>query len=282
LNPGDEVVIPAPYWVSYPDMALLAGGVPVIVEAGIEQEFRITPEQLDAAITGKTRLLVLNSPSNPTGAAYSHKQLKALGEVLEQCPDVLVATDDIYEHIMWTDEPFANIVNTNPALYERTIVINGVSKVYAMTGWRIGYAAGAAEIIGGMKKIQSQSTSNPTSIAQAASVAGLNGDQSGIPAMVNEFKRRHDMVVRRLNQLPGVQAIESHGTFYTFPSFVEAIASRDGISNDLELAADILENAGIAMVPGSAFGAEGYMRISYATDMQTLETALDRLQEYLG
>jgi aspartate aminotransferase len=182
---------------------------------------------------------------------------------------------------MWTDEPFANIVNTNPNLYDRTIVINGVSKVYAMTGWRIGYAAGSAEIIGGMKKIQSQSTSNATSIAQAASVAALNGDQSGIPMMVGEFRKRHDMVVDRLNRLPGVEAIESDGTFYTFPNFADAIAARDSIDNDLQLTADILENAGVAMVPGSAFGAEGYMRISYATDMQTLETALDRLEEYL-
>ena len=281
LNPGDEVVIPAPYWVSYPAIALLAGAVPVFVEAGIDQGFRITPEQLDAAITDKSRLLILNSPSNPTGVAYSREQLRALGNVLERYPNLLIASDDIYEHIMWTDQPFANVVNTNPDLFERTILINGVSKAYSMTGWRIGYAAGATQIIAGMKKIQSQSTSNPTSIAQAASVAALNGDQSNIPLMVSEFRKRHDIVVDRLNQLPGVEAIESDGTFYTFPSFAGAIAARSGIENDIQLAADILENAGIAMVPGSAFGAEGYIRISYATDMETLETALDRLQDYL-
>ncbi len=281
LNAGDEVIIPAPYWVSYPDMALLAEAKPVIVTAPLSQAFKITPEQLDNAITSKTRLFILNSPSNPTGSSYTKDELAALGEVLLLHPYVLVATDDIYEHILWTDEPFSNIVNACPALKPRTVVVNGVSKAYAMTGWRIGYAAGPKEVIGAMRKIQSQSTSNPTSIAQAASVAALSGDQDCIRPMVEEFKKRHDKVVERLNALPGVAAAASQGTFYTFPDFSQVIASKDDIHNDIELAEYFLEQSGVAMVPGSAFGLEGHLRISYATAMANLDKALDRIEQAL-
>ncbi len=281
LNAGDEVIIPAPYWVSYPDMALLAEAKPVIVTAPLSQAFKITPEQLDNAITSKTRLFILNSPSNPTGSSYTKDELAALGEVLLLHPYVLVATDDIYEHILWTDEPFSNIVNACPALKPRTVVVNGVSKAYAMTGWRIGYAAGPKEVIGAMRKIQSQSTSNPTSIAQAASVAALSGDQDCIRPMVEEFKKRHDKVVERLNALPGVAAAASQGTFYTFPDFSQVIASNDDIHNDIELAEYFLEQSGVAMVPGSAFGLEGHLRISYATAMANLDKALDRIEQAL-
>ena len=282
LNAGDEVVIPAPYWVSYPDMALLAEAKPVIVTAPLSQAFKITPEQLDNAITSKTRLLIINSPSNPTGSSYTKDELAALGEVLLRHPHVVVATDDIYEHILWTDEPFSNIVNACPDLKPRTVVINGVSKAYAMTGWRIGYAAGPKEVIAAMRKIQSQSTSNPTSIAQAASVAALAGDQDCIRPMVEEFKKRHDRVVERLNALPGVAAAASQGTFYTFPDFSRVIASKDDIHNDIELAEYFLEQSGVAIVPGSAFGLEGHLRISYATAMANLDKALDRIEQALG
>jgi len=282
LNAGDEVIIPAPYWVSYPDMTLLAEAKPVIVTAPLAQAFKITPQQLEAAITPRSRLLIVNSPSNPTGSCYTKDELAALGEVLLKHPQVVIATDDIYEHILWTDEPFCNIVNACPELLPRTIVINGVSKAYAMTGWRIGYAAGPKELIGAMRKIQSQSTSNPTSIAQAASVAALSGDQGCIQPMVTEFKKRHDRVVERLNALPGVAAAMSQGTFYSFPDFSQVIAAKDDIANDIELAEYFIEKCGVALVPGSAFGLEGHMRLSYATDMATLDKALDRLQQALG
>lgn len=282
LDAGDEVVIPAPYWVSYPDMVLLADGTPVIVSAGIEQGFKITPEQLASAITPKTRLLVLNSPSNPTGSTYSRAELAALGEVLSEYPQVLIASDDMYEHILWSGEPFANIVNACPDLYERTIVLNGVSKAYSMTGWRIGYAAGPKPLIAAMKKIQSQSTSNPTSIAQVAAVAALTGDQGCITPMLEAFKARHDRVVAGLNGIRGVRCLPSQGTFYAFPSFAEAIAATDGVDNDVAFAEYVLEQAGVAMVPGSAFGAEGHLRLSFATSMEHLDDALGRLERLLG
>lgn len=282
LNEGDEAIIPSPYWVSYPDMVLLAQGEPVIVEATIDQSFKITAEQLADSITDRTRLFVLNSPSNPTGNTYTKKELVSLGEVLASHPNILIATDDMYEHILWADEPFTNIVNACPDLYDRTIVLNGVSKAYAMTGWRIGYAGGPANLIAAMKKIQSQSTSNPCSIAQAAAVAALNGDQSCIQPMLKAFHERHDHVVVRLNQIKGVQCLPAQGAFYLFPNFAEAISKCDAASNDVEMAEYLLEKAGVAMVPGSAFGSEGYMRISYATDMDTLNQAIDRLQTILG
>ena len=280
LNKGDEVIIPAPYWVSYPDMVVIAEGVPVIVEAGLENRFKITPEQLEAAITDKTKLVVLNSPSNPTGTAYTRKELEALGEVLKKHPDVMVATDDMYEHILWTEAPFCNILMACPELYDRTIVLNGVSKAYSMTGWRIGYAGGPEWLIKNMKKIQSQSTSNPCSIAQAAAVAALNGPQDCVKDMLKVFKKRHDYVVGRLNQLPGVSAIEGDGTFYAFADFSEAM-KKLGFEKDTDLAALFLEK-GVALVPGSAFGSDGCMRLSFATSDEALEKALDRLQQALS
>jgi len=278
IDKGDEVIIPAPYWVSYPDMVLLADGVPVIIHAGLDQAFKITPEQLKAAITDSTRLVVINSPSNPTGSAYTLSELKALAEVLLQYPDIVIATDDMYEHIIWSQEPFCNILNACPQLYDRTIVLNGVSKAYSMTGWRIGYAGGPKPLIAAMKKIQSQSTSNPTSIAQVAAEAALNGDQGCIAPMLKAFKERHDYVVKRLNEIEGVRCLPSQGTFYAFPDFSGVIANTDGINNDLDLAEYILNEADVALVPGSAFGAEGYMRLSFATSMGQLEQALNRLQ----
>ena len=282
LDNGDEVIIPAPYWVSYPDMVLLADGSPVIISAGIDQAFKIRPEQLDRTITRKTRLLVINSPSNPTGAVYTRAELMALGEVLRKHPHVLIATDDMYEHILWSAEPFSNILNVCPDLKDRTIVLNGVSKVYAMTGWRIGYAAGPKSLIAAMKKIQSQSTSNPTSIAQVAAEAALNGDQDCVAPMVRAFKERHDHVVSRLNRIRGVHCLPSQGTFYAFPDFSKAIAATAGVSNDVEMAEQLLNKADVALVPGSAFGAEGHLRLSYATSMEILNKALDRIEKFLG
>ncbi|OAI17114.1 MULTISPECIES: pyridoxal phosphate-dependent aminotransferase [Methylomonas] len=279
LNSGDEVIIPAPYWVSYPDMVLLADGVPVIVEAGQSQGFKITPAQLRAAITAKTRLLVINSPSNPTGAAYSLDELKALGDVLVDFPDVLIATDDMYEHILWNNGEFVNILNAHPGFYDRTIVLNGVSKAYSMTGWRIGYCAGPADLIDAMCIIQSQSTSNPTSISQVAAEAALNGDQGCIDAMMVEFKKRHDFVVAELNTIDGIECLATDGTFYVFPNVDKLIARLDGINDDLEFAEYLIEKAGVALVPGSAFGCPGHIRISIATSMANLENALARIKQ---
>jgi aspartate aminotransferase len=281
LNPGDEVIIPAPYWVSYPDMVRLADGEPVIIQAGVDTNFKITPQQLEAAITPKTRIFVINSPSNPTGVAYSQAELAALGNVLKNSPHVLIATDDMYEHIIWSAEPFSNILNACPELYERTIVLNGVSKVYAMTGWRIGYAGGPADLIKAMKKVQSQSTSNPASISQAAAQAALEGDQSCIQPMVKAFKERHDYVVAALNAIEGVTCLPADGTFYVFPHVQAVIDRLDGVNNDVELAEHLLDEAGVALVPGSAFGAPGYVRISFATSMEILQDALTRLANAL-
>ncbi len=278
LNEDDEVIIPAPYWVSYPDMAILAGGKPVIIETSIEQHLKITPEQLEAAINDKTRLFVINSPSNPTGVAYSKVELKALGDVLLKYPEVLIATDDMYEHILWTDEPFVNILNACPELYDRTIVLNGVSKAYAMTGWRIGYAGGPANLIGAMKKIQSQSTSNPAAPSQAAATAALAGSQECIKPMLTEFKKRHDYLVAALNAIEGVTCLPSDGTFYAFPN-VQGLIDKHNCESDLDLAEILIEQVDLALVPGSAFGAPGHMRLSYAASMETLEEAIARLQK---
>jgi aspartate aminotransferase len=282
LNPGDEAIIPAPYWVSYPDMVLVAEGKPVVLETSADSRFKITPEQLEAAITDRTRLFVINSPSNPSGMAYSMDELKALGDVLKRHPDIMVATDDMYEPILWTGEAFANIVNATPELKDRTFVLNGVSKAYAMTGWRIGYAAGPANVIGAMKKIQSQSTSNPASISQAAARAALEGDQECVGDMVKAFKERHDYLVGALNELPGVECLAGDGTFYAFPNFQGVIDARSDIQNDVELAADLLKTAGVALVPGSAFGTPGHMRLSFATSLETLKDAIARLEKALG
>ncbi len=282
LNPGDEVIIPAPYWVSYPDMVQLADAEPVIIQAGLDQRFKITPEQLNAAITAKTRLFVINSPSNPTGVAYSKSELAALGDVLLKHPQIIVATDDMYEHILWADEPFSNILNACPELLPRMMVLNGVSKAYAMTGWRIGYAGGPRTLIQAMKKIQSQSTSNPASISQAAACAALDGDQSCITPMLTAFRERHDFVTAQLREIDGVRCETADGTFYTFPDFSAVIKRMDGINNDVDLAEYLLNTAGIALVPGSAFGAEGYLRLSFATSMEILENALRRLKKALS
>lgn len=287
LNQGDEVIIPAPYWVSYPDMVLLAEGTPVIVQAGIEQGFKITPAQLEAAITPKTKLLVINSPSNPTGAVYTLDELKALGEVLRRYPHVFVASDDMYEHILFGNEKFVNILNACPDLYDRTIVLNGVSKAYSMTGWRIGYAAGPQALMTAMENIQSQSTSNPTSISQVAAEVALNGDQTCIEPMLKAFEERHLYVVDTLNKIPGVKCLPSGGAFYAFPNVQEAIDrlfEKGAISakNDLALSEYLLVDAGVAVVPGSAFGAEGCMRLSFATSMQNLEKALARIHDAIA
>ncbi len=276
LDPGDEVIIPAPYWVSYPDMVLLAGGVPVYVNADASQRFKITPAQLRGAMTAKTRLVVINSPSNPTGMAYTEEELASLAQILDDYPRVMVATDDMYEHILWTGTPFVNILNVAPQLKNRCMVLNGVSKAYSMTGWRIGYAAGPVEVIKAMTNIQSQSTSNPTSISQVAAQAALEGSQDCIKEMLKAFKERHDYVVERLNTIPGVECLPADGTFYTFPK-VTGLMQQIGLRNDLELAEHLIEQAGVALVPGSAFGLDGYMRISIATSKGNLEKALDRI-----
>jgi len=279
LNAGDEVIIPAPFWVSYPDMVLLADGVPVIVETTQAQHFKMSPAQLRAAITDKTRLIFINSPSNPSGVAYSLEELKALGDVLADFPKIIIATDDMYEHILWNQGSFINILNAHPEFYERTVVMNGVSKAYSMTGWRIGYAAGPADLIEAMCTIQSQSTSNPTSISQYAAEAALTGDQSFISNMCVEFKKRHDYGVAELNSIEGVECLETDGTFYVFPNIEKLIARLDGINNDLEFSDYLIEKAGVALVPGSAFGTEGHIRISIATSMANLENALARIKQ---
>ncbi len=279
INPGDEVIIPAPYWVSYPDMVLLADGVPVVVETTQAQQFKITADQLSEAITDKTRLFVINSPSNPTGVAYSSAELKALGDVLKNYPDIIIATDDMYEHILWEKGSFVNILNACPELYDRTMVLNGISKAYSMTGWRIGYAAGPVDLIGAMRKIQSQSTSNPTSISQKAAVEAISGDQSCIDVMLVEFKKRHDFVVDELNTIDGIECIKSDGTFYVFPNVEKLLDKLDGINNDLDFAEYLIEKAGVALVPGSAFGCPGHIRISIATSMDNLKNALTRIKQ---
>lgn len=285
IDPGDEVVIPAPYWVSYPDIVVLAGGVPIYIDAGIEQAFKITPAQLEQAITPKTRLFVLNSPSNPSGAVYSRQELVALGAVLRRHENVMIASDDMYEHILLDGKPFSNILNACPDLYARTIVLNGVSKAYAMTGWRIGYAAGPASVVAAMTCIQSQSTSNPASISQAAAEAALNGDQQCIQPMLDAFRERHAFIVEKLNAIDGIECVASDGAFYAFPDARQAIARlhRNGVlraGNDIEFSEYLLGH-GVAIVPGSAFGAAGYMRLSFATSLENIERALERIARAL-
>jgi len=281
LNEGDEVVIPAPYWVSYPAMALLADAEPVIVSAGPEQEFKIRPQQLAGAINEKTRLFMLNSPSNPTGASYTRSELVALAEVLQEHPRVMIVTDDMYEHIYWGQEPFCSLLTAVPDLYERTVTVNGVSKAYAMTGWRIGYAGGPKNVIAPMKKVQSQSTSNPCSIAQYAALAAVSGDQRCVKAMNVAFKDRHDYVVDALNQLPGFRCLPSAGTFYAFPDVRGALDTIEGIDSDVQFSEFLLEQAEVAVVPGSAFGAPGHVRLSFACSRETLETAVGRIDTAL-
>jgi len=280
LDPGDEAVIPAPYWVSYPDMVLLADGLPVMPFAGMAQGYKITPRQLAAAITPKTRLLLLNSPCNPTGAAYTRAELKALGEVLLENPRIVIGTDDMYEKIYWEPEPFCSLVTAVPELYPRTVTINGVSKAYAMTGWRIGYCGGPKELIQAMSTIQGQSTSNASSISQKAATVALTGDQSCVGAMNAAFKERRDFVVRALNALPGVSCLPGAGTFYAFAEVSRAMGAL-GCRDDNEFAELLLNEAGVAVVPGSGFGAPNHMRLSFACSMTTLEKALARIARLL-
>ncbi|HEX2140270.1 MAG TPA: pyridoxal phosphate-dependent aminotransferase [Woeseiaceae bacterium] len=280
LNPGDQAIVPAPYWVSYPDMVRLADAEPVIIDTGIASGFKISPEGLDAAITERTRLLFLNSPSNPTGACYSREELAALGEVLLGYPKVLILADDIYEHIYWGDEPFCSFAEACPALYDRTVTINGVSKCYAMTGWRIGYAGGPKPVINAMKTLQSQSTSNPCSISQVAAAAALDGDQSFVGKMTAAYRSRHQYIVDALNNLPGFECRRSDGAFYAFPR-VNGALDKLGLFDDAELVAHFLKQADVAMVPGSAFGAPGYVRISFACSIDELQEAVSRLGKAL-
>ena len=282
IDEGDEVLIVAPYWVSYPDMTLLCGGKPVILNTSIEQGFKLHPEQLREAINNRTRMLILNSPSNPTGVSYTEKELRNLAEVLLEHSDIHVVTDDIYEHILWSGEPFCNIVNACPELKDRTIVVNGVSKAYAMTGWRIGFAAASEQLSAAMRKIQSQTTSNPNSIAQAAAVEALNGPQESIKMMNEHFKSRHDFIVASLNEIKGMHCLAGDGAFYAFPDCREIIESTDGISTDVELSQYILNEGEVAVVPGSAFGGNGYIRLSFATGMDTLQEAMRRLKSLFG
>lgn len=281
LDPGDEAIIPAPYWVSYPDMVLLADGLPVTPFAGAAHGYKITARQLQAAITPKTRLLLLNSPCNPTGAAYTRAELTALGEVLLEHPRIVIGTDDMYEKIYWGGEPFCSLLQAVPGLYNRTVTINGVSKAYAMTGWRIGYCGGPKELVTAMATIQGQSTSNASSISQRAAVTALNGDQTCVAKMNEAFKARHDFVVAGLNSLPGVSCLPGAGTFYAFADVSKAMAAR-GCRDDGEFAEMLLNEAGVAVVPGSGFGAPGHIRLSFACSMETLEKALQRLQAALS
>jgi len=277
---GDEVIIPAPYWVSYPDIVVLAGGTPVILDTLEKDGFKMKPEQLKAAITGRTKAVILNSPSNPTGAAYSPDDLKALADVLTPT-DIIIISDDIYEKILYADYPFANMVTVNPNLKDRAIVINGVSKAYAMTGWRIGYAAGPEAIIGAISKIQSQNTSNPTSISQKASVAALNGDQSVVAMMVGEFRKRKDYIVAALNDIPGIRCLMPEGAFYVFPNvsgiYGRSFAGRK-ITDSTAFIEYLLDEANVATVPGAAFGSDAHIRLSYATSLKNIEEGVKRIK----
>jgi aspartate aminotransferase len=282
LDPGDEVVIPAPYWVSYPDVVLFAGGTPVFAAAGAAQNYKLKPEQLEAAITAKTKWVILNSPSNPTGAAYSEAELKALGAVLERHPQVWIFADDMYEHIVFDDFKFTSIAQVCPSLYDRTLTANGCSKAYAMTGWRIGFAGGAPWLIKAMSKLQSQSTSNPCSIAQAASVAALTGDQAFLKDNARLFQSRRDLVVSMLNQATGITCPRPEGAFYVYPEFSALIGKTTPggrtIATDEDFVTYLLDDAKVAAVQGEAFGLSPAMRISYATSDDLLREACERIQ----
>ena len=283
INPGDEVLIPAPYWVSYPDIVLLAGGTPVIVECEESADFKILPEQIEKNVTKNTKWIILNSPSNPTGSVYSEQELKDIGEVLKKFPNVHIMSDDIYEHVLYTKNKFFTIAQI-PELFSRTLTINGLSKSYAMTGWRVGYAGGPENIIQGIAKIQSQSTTNTSSISQAAAEEALNGTQDFIKIRSDAFKERRDFVVKKLNSIKGLSCKNPEGAFYVFPNCKDCIGKKDvnkkEIANDTDFVTSLLENTGVAVVQGSAFGKEGYFRISYATSMKNLSKALDKIEEY--
>jgi len=283
INPGDEVIIPAPYWVSYPDIVLLAGGIPRIIECNESNDFKILPEQIEKNITKNTKWIILNSPSNPTGSVYSEQELRSIGKVLEKFPQVLIMSDDIYEHVLYDDFKFFTIAQI-PELFSRTLTINGLSKSYAMTGWRVGYAGGAEDLIQAMGKIQSQSTTNTSSISQAAAVEALNGVQDFIKPRSDAFKKRRDFVVQKLNTIKGLTCKNPQGAFYVFPNCKNCIGKKDKmgkqILNDTDFVTSLLENTGVAVVQGSAFGSEGYFRISYATSMDNLVKALDKIGSY--
>ena len=282
LNHGDEVIVPAPYWVSYPDMVKLADGAPVILATTAENDFKISARQLEASLTDNTRMVILNSPSNPTGKVYTKAEYREIGDVLNEHPKVLVACDDIYEFIYWGEGPYRTFLNTCPEMHERTLVINGVSKGYAMTGWRIGFVAGPADLVKAMRKVQSQSTSCPGSISQAAAVAALTGPQDCVEDMRRAFRERYRYMHGALNALPGVSCATCDGAFYAFPSFEDYIEGRDDLRDDVDLANWFLEEAGVATVPGSAFGAPGHLRLSYAAGMVYLKDAVSRLEEAMA
>ena len=283
INPGDEVLIPAPYWVSYPDIVLLAGGTPVVVECEESADFKILPEQIEKNVTKNTKWIILNSPSNPTGSVYSEQELKDIGEILKKFPNVYIMSDDIYEHVLYTKNKFFTIAQI-PELFSRTLTINGLSKSYAMTGWRVGYAGGPENIIQGIAKIQSQSTTNTSSISQAAAEEALNGTQDFIKIRSDAFKERRDFVVKKLNSIKGLSCKNPEGAFYVFPNCKDCIGKKDvnkkEIVNDTDFVTSLLESTGVAVVQGSAFGKEGYFRISYATSMKNLSKALDKIEEY--
>ena len=283
INPGDEVLIPAPYWVSYPDIVLLAGGVPKIVVCSEKDKFKITPNKIKDNLTDKTKWIILNSPSNPTGSCYSKNEIDSIADLLKDYPKVMIMSDDIYEHVVYDNFKFYTIAQ-NKSVTERTLTINGVSKSYSMTGWRIGYAGGPKELIKAMAKIQSQSTTNPSSISQAAAVEALNGDQSFIKDRSDAFKERRDFVVTELNKIPEIECINPEGAFYVFPSCKGCLGKSHNelgdIKTDTDFVSKLLESTGVAVVQGSAFGLEGFFRISYATSMQNLEKAVKRISEF--
>ena len=283
LNEGDEVIVPAPYWVSYPDMVLLAGGTPIILECDEKQGFKLSASELDKAITPKTKWIILNSPSNPTGACYSESDIKELSKVLIKHPHVYILSDDIYEHVVYEGFKFFTVAQIKE-LKNRVLTMNGVSKAYSMTGWRIGYAAGPKEIIKAIAKIQSQSTTNPSSISQAAAVEALNGQQDFIKERAKSFQERRDFVVEALNQINGIECLNPDGAFYVFPSCKGLIGKKDPngnvLNNDSDFVKSLLENSGVAVVQGSAFGLEGFFRISYATSMKNLKKALEKISSF--
>lgn len=283
INPGEEVIIPAPYWVSYPDIVLLAGGVPRVIECDEATDFKITPSQIEENINDKTKWIILNSPSNPTGASYTSGELEKIADILRKYPKVLIMSDDIYEHVTYDNFVFSTIAQY-PEMLSRTLTVNGVSKAYAMTGWRIGYAAGPEDLIKGIAKIQSQSTTNPSSISQAAAVEALNGNQDFIKTRASAFKDRRDFVVKSLNAIDGLTCFNPNGAFYVFPSCKGCLNKKDPqgkvISTDTDFVTSLLENTGIAVVQGSAFGLDGYFRISYATSMDNLKKAMNKIKEF--
>ena len=283
LNEGDEVIVPAPYWVSYPDMVLLAGGTPIILECNEKQGFKVSPSELEKVITPKTKWIILNSPSNPTGACYSESDIRELSKVLTKHPHVYILSDDIYEHVIYEGFKFFTIAQINE-LKDRVLTMNGVSKAYSMTGWRIGYAAVPKEIVKAIAKIQSQSTTNPSSISQAAAVEALNGKQDFIKERAKSFQERRDFVVKALNEIDGIECLNPDGAFYVFPSCKGLIGKKDlngnVLNNDSDFVKSLLENSGVAVVQGSAFGLEGFFRISYATSMENLKKALEKISSF--